>query len=148
LNNPHTHNPGSGDSHTPSNTTGFIYSTYWAAGTEGHRDKSPANGSEQRNAYLSSAVGGSVSTISFEDKEAREQVHTLHGGGIRGRIKGFSRVSRRNLLGRLASINRTVFRVFRRLARIGSSGPLRRLRVFIRYENVVRLLELLGYSIE
>jgi hypothetical protein len=34
------------------------------------------------------------------------------GGGIRDRVTGFSRTSRRNLLRRLASINRSVFRAF------------------------------------
>jgi hypothetical protein len=103
----------SGDTRTPSNTTtGFIYSTYWAAGTEDPIDKTLTKDPNQRNAYLSSAVGGSVSTISFEDKEIRNQVHTRHSG-IRGRIKGFSGVSRRNLLRRLASINRTAFNAFK-----------------------------------
>jgi hypothetical protein len=35
------------------------------------------------------------------------------GGGIRDRVRGFSRTSRRNLLRRLASINRSVFRAFK-----------------------------------
>jgi hypothetical protein len=35
------------------------------------------------------------------------------GGGIRDRVRGFSRTSRRNLLRRLASINRRVFRTHR-----------------------------------
>jgi hypothetical protein len=112
LNNSVIRNPGTGDPHTPSiTTTGFIYSTYSAAGTEGLRDKTIRERSNQRNAYLSSAVGGSLSTISFEDIETRDRTrpHTRHGGGTKGRIKGFSRVSRRNLLRRLASINRTAF---------------------------------------
>jgi hypothetical protein len=112
LNNSDIHNPGTDDTHTPSNTTtGFIYSTYWAADTEGHTDKANTKASNQINAYLSSAVGGSVSTISFEDKETRGRIspHTRHGGGTRGRIRGFSRVSRRTLLRRLGTINRTAF---------------------------------------
>jgi hypothetical protein len=36
-------------------------------------------------------------------------------------------------------------RIYRRLAKMRGSGHLRRLTVFIRYENVVRLLEFLGY---
>ena len=36
-----------------------------------------------------------------------------HGGGIRGRVRGFSRTSRTNLLRRLASINRTAFKAFK-----------------------------------
>jgi hypothetical protein len=35
------------------------------------------------------------------------------GGGIRDRVRGFSRASRRNLLRRLASINRSAFRAFK-----------------------------------
>jgi hypothetical protein len=35
------------------------------------------------------------------------------GGGIRDRVRGFSRTSRRNLLRRLASINRGAFKAFR-----------------------------------
>jgi hypothetical protein len=99
----------------PSNsTTGFIYSTYWAAGTEDHRNKPLTKSPSQSNALLSSAIGGSVSTLSFENIETTNRISPrLHqSGGIRGRIKGFSRVSRRNLLRRLASINRTAFRAF------------------------------------
>jgi hypothetical protein len=36
-------------------------------------------------------------------------------------------------------------RIYRRLAKMRSRGSLRRLTVFIRHENVVRLLEFLGY---
>ena len=39
-------------------------------------------------------------------------------------------------------------RVFRRLARVRCAGHLCRLTVFVRYENVVRLLEFLGYRLE
>jgi hypothetical protein len=39
-------------------------------------------------------------------------------------------------------------RVFRKLARIRSTGSLRRLTVFVRYENVIRLLGFLGYQLE
>jgi hypothetical protein len=39
-------------------------------------------------------------------------------------------------------------RWFRRLAKIKGKRYLRRLKVFIRYENVVRLLEFLGYRWE
>ena len=39
-------------------------------------------------------------------------------------------------------------RVYRRLARRKGTSSLRRLTVFIRYENVVRLLEFLGYRHE
>ena len=39
-------------------------------------------------------------------------------------------------------------RVYRRLAKMRGTGRLRRLTVFVRYENVVRLLEFLGYRQE
>jgi DNA-binding PucR family transcriptional regulator len=63
-------------------------------------------------AYVSSAVGGSLSRLSFEGSEARSRVAAIYGGGIRGSIEGYSRASRRGLLRRLASINRTVFRAY------------------------------------
>jgi hypothetical protein len=66
-------------------------------------------------AYLSSAVGGSVSILSFEDTKTSNQLSppTRRGGGIRDRIRGFSRTSRRNLLRRFASLNRGAFRAFK-----------------------------------
>ena len=36
-------------------------------------------------------------------------------------------------------------RVYRRLAKMRGKGNLHRLTVFVRHENVVRLLEFLGY---
>jgi len=39
-------------------------------------------------------------------------------------------------------------RIYRKLARRNGNGSLRRITVFIRYENVVRLLEFLGYCLE
>jgi len=39
-------------------------------------------------------------------------------------------------------------RIYRKLARKKGSGSLRRITVFVRYENVVRLLEFLGFSLE
>jgi hypothetical protein len=36
-------------------------------------------------------------------------------------------------------------RIYRKLAKMRGRGSLRRLTVFIGYENVVRLLEFLGY---
>ena len=41
-----------------------------------------------------------------------------------------------------------VRRVYRRLAKRKGSSSLRRITVFIRYENVVRLLKFLGYCLE
>jgi hypothetical protein len=39
-------------------------------------------------------------------------------------------------------------RIYRRLAKMRGKGRLHRLTVFIRYENVMRLLEFLGYPQE
>jgi hypothetical protein len=39
-------------------------------------------------------------------------------------------------------------RIYRKLARRKGSGSLRRITVFVKYENVVRLLEFLGYPQE
>ena len=39
-------------------------------------------------------------------------------------------------------------RIYRKLARKNGSGSLCRTTVFVRYENVVRLLEFLGYCLE
>jgi hypothetical protein len=39
-------------------------------------------------------------------------------------------------------------RIYRKLARKKGSGSLRRITVFVRYENVVRLLKFLEYSLE
>jgi hypothetical protein len=98
----------------PTDPTGFIYPTYRAAGTEASRDKPPLKESHQGVAYLSSSVGGSVSTLSFEDTTKNYgSSPSRRGGGIRDRVKGFSRTSRRNLLRRLASINRRAFRAFK-----------------------------------
>src|SRR5918993_5030435 len=99
----------------PTNPTGFIYSSYRAAQTETHRDKPSSKSSHQDVAYLSSSVGGSVSTLSFEDTKTSNRLssHRRLGGGTRDRVRGFSRASRWNLLRRLASINRDTFRAFK-----------------------------------
>jgi hypothetical protein len=99
----------------PTDPTGFIYPTYRAAQTETQRDKPPLKDSHQDVAYLSSAIGGSVSTLSFEDTKTSNRLSPRkhRGGGIRDKVRGFSRASRRNLLLRLASINRRAFRAFK-----------------------------------
>jgi hypothetical protein len=99
----------------PTDPTGFIYSSYRAASTETHTDKPPLKCSHQRSAYVSSAIGGSVSTLSFEDTTIKNRLSPgkQRGGGTRDRVRGFSRESRRNLLRQLASINRTAFRAFK-----------------------------------
>jgi hypothetical protein len=55
-----------------------------------------------------------VSTLSFKDNPTGNRVSTYsrQGGGVRDKIRGFSKASRRNLLRRLAAINRTAFRAF------------------------------------
>ena len=95
----------------PTDPAGFIYPTYRAALAETQRDLPSLKSSHQGVAYVSSSVGGSVSTPSFEDTTPRNHCSppTRRGGGIRARVKGFSRTSRRNLLRRLASINRRAF---------------------------------------
>jgi hypothetical protein len=99
----------------PTDPTGFIYPSYRAAPAETHVDKPPVKGSHQPSAYISSAVGGSVSTLSFEDTATSNQLspRKRRGGGIRAKVRGFSRASRRNLLRRLASINRRAFKAFK-----------------------------------
>jgi hypothetical protein len=93
---------------------GFIYPTYRAAQTETLTDKHSQNSSYKGVAYVSSSVGGSVSTLSFEDTTTKNWLSSHRRcGGIRARVRGFSRASRRNLLRRLASINRRVFRAFK-----------------------------------
>jgi hypothetical protein len=91
---------------------GFNYSTYPTAEVATPKDDLVIKGSNQGEAYLSSAVGGSVSQLSFKDNP-RNHTPSTKGGGIRGKIRGFSRVSRRNLLRKFASINRTAFRAFK-----------------------------------
>src|SRR5215217_6670980 len=99
----------------PADPTGFIYPTYRAAQTETQRDMPSSKSSHQDVAYLSSAVGGSVSTLSFEDTETSNRLNPSRrrSGGIRDKVRGFSRESRTNLLRRLASINRGAFRAFK-----------------------------------
>jgi hypothetical protein len=76
---------------------------------------SSLKGSHQGVAYVSCAVGGSVSTLSLEETITRNQLSPpkRHGRGMRKRVRGFSKESRRNLLRRLASINRRAFRAFK-----------------------------------
>src|SRR5918996_4595968 len=99
----------------PTDPTGFIYPSYRAAQTEIQRDMPSLESSHQGIAYVSSSVGGSVSTLSFEESITKNQLGLpkRHGRGTRDRIRGFSRASRRNLLLRLASINRSAFKAFK-----------------------------------
>jgi hypothetical protein len=93
----------------PTNHPGFIYPSYRAAQKETLTDKQSQNTSHPGVAHVSSSVGGSVSTLSFEETTTKNQLGPpkRHGRGTRDRIRGFSRASRRNLLLRLASINRS-----------------------------------------
>jgi hypothetical protein len=114
LNNSNTYNPVTDDlQNPPNNPTEFIYSTYSAAEREDHRDKPVTKGSNQEEAYVSSTIGGSLSQISFQGNDTRNRTCTTHVGGIKGKVRGFSRVSRRNLLRRFASINRVAFRSYK-----------------------------------
>ena len=99
----------------PTDPPGFIYPTYRAAPRETQRAKPPLKSPHQGVAYVSSSEGGSVSTLSFEDTTTKNQLRpsTHRGGGIRDKVRGFSRESRRNLLLRLASINRRAFNAFK-----------------------------------
>jgi hypothetical protein len=99
----------------PTDPTGFIYPTYRAAQTETHRDKPSSESPCQGVAYVSSSVGGCVSTLSFEDTTIKNRLRPSKGlgGGTRDKVRGFSRASRTNLLRRLASINRRAFREFK-----------------------------------
>jgi hypothetical protein len=99
----------------PTDPTGFIYSSYRAAQTQTHRDMPSLECPHQGVAYVSSSVGGSVSTLSFEDTTTKNRLRPSRrrGIGIRDSVRGFSRTSRRNLLRRLASINRRAFKSFR-----------------------------------
>jgi hypothetical protein len=116
MNNLDTNSPNpSGLQESSENPEGFIpYSTYSAVRRETHT-YTPFLQPNQRNASVSFAIGGSVATVSFEDTKIgnRQGSSSSHrGGGIRGKIRGFSRGSRRNLLRRLAAINRSAFRSF------------------------------------
>jgi hypothetical protein len=99
----------------PTDPTGFIYPSYQAAQTETLTDKHSLNSSHQGVAYVSSSVGGSLSTLSFEDNKTSNRLSPRKhcGRGIRERVQGFSSASRTNLLRRLASINRSAFRAFK-----------------------------------
>jgi hypothetical protein len=99
----------------PTDPIVFIYPSYRAAQTETQRDKPSSKSSHQAVTYLSSAVGGSISTLSFEDTKPSNRLssHRRLGGGTRDKVRGFSRESRTNLLRRLASINRRAFRTFK-----------------------------------
>jgi hypothetical protein len=75
-------------------------------------------------AYVSSAVGGSVSQVSLGDNVIGSSLATTPSRGTKGKIRGFSRGSRKNLLTRMASIDRTAFRAYKgHLISIGLTYP-------------------------
>jgi hypothetical protein len=73
----------------PTDPTGFIYPSYRAAQTGTQRDMPSLESPHQGVAYLSSSVGGSVSTLSFEDATLRNYgcPPMRRGGGIRDRVR-------------------------------------------------------------
>jgi hypothetical protein len=71
----------------PTDPTGFIYPTYRAAPTETQMHKHCLDSSHQGAAYVSSAVGGSVSTLSFEEAKASNQLR----GSVNRRVAYVSR---------------------------------------------------------
>src|SRR5918994_4940071 len=85
-----------------------MYPTYPAAGSDPPKMK-PSN---QQYAYVSSAVGGSLSQVFLGDNPT-SRVVTTHSRGIRVKIRGFSRASRTTFLKKLASIYRPVFRAYK-----------------------------------
>jgi hypothetical protein len=106
----------SGLQQSSENHTGFIpYSTYSAVREETQTYNSLLPPTHEGDASVSFAVGGSVSTVSFGDSNTgnRQSRTSRHrGGGIWGKVRGFSRGSRRNLLRLLAAVNRKAFRAF------------------------------------
>jgi hypothetical protein len=97
----------------PEDPLGFIYSTYSAATSDNREDNCVNKRSNQEEAYVSSTIGGSLSRISFQVSEGRNRPVPTYRGGIKGRVRGFSRISRRNLLRKFASINRIAFRSYK-----------------------------------
>lgn len=99
----------------PTDPVGFIYGSYRAARTHTQGDRPYLEGSHRGVAHVSSSVGGSVSTVSFEGTANRSgpSHHARRGGGTRDKVRGFSKASRRNLLRRLSSIDRGAFRAFK-----------------------------------
>jgi hypothetical protein len=107
--NPNAHNPDPDGAQSPSEyPIGFIFGTYSAAKEDYPKAKSLSNSPNQAYAYLSSTIGGSTSIVSFEGTQKEDRVRPpSSGGGIRGKITGLSKASRRNLLRLLASIDYT-----------------------------------------
>ncbi len=82
--------------------------------TSGDGDVLLSIASDSGGPHVSYAVGGALSTLSFEDGLPEEPTfrRARRGGGPRGRVRGFSRASRLRLQRRQAQIDRTAFRGF------------------------------------
>jgi hypothetical protein len=79
---------------------------------------------EPQYSYVSSAVGGSLSQVSLGEHMRKSRVVATYSRGLRRKIRGFPKASRRNLLSRMASINRTVFRAYKgRVISLGLTYP-------------------------
>jgi hypothetical protein len=112
LSNSCSHHPDSDSVKNPSEgPRGFIFGTYSAAKEDLPEDKPLTKRTDQEHAYLSSTVGGSFSTLSFEDTHKGNRVSPSRncGGGIRGKVTEFSGASRLTFLRCLASIDYTAF---------------------------------------
>lgn len=95
----------------PDGAPGLDYDAYRAAGGEGPTGKSFMNETGRGKASVAYHRGGSLSCVSFEEdrEHGRETPGPHRGGGVRGRVNGLSRASRRNLLRRFAMIDRHAF---------------------------------------
>jgi hypothetical protein len=115
LRTPHTNPPKSPPGFSYGSYSAVTYHSYSAVSGETQALTPSLQQLHHRDTSVTYAVGGSVSSVSFDDEIGTRRVGTprrRRGGGIRGKVRGFSRVSRRNLLRRLAAINRTAFRAF------------------------------------
>jgi hypothetical protein len=109
-----------------------------------------------------SSIGSRIRQADSTPGEQNDEVmQTPHGGGWpeefpeglqTGRIWGIWNEELLPVRWETAEVNlRDAFkirRIYRKLAKRRGSGSLRRITVFVRHENVVRLLALLGYCLE
>jgi hypothetical protein len=74
----------------PTDPAGFIYPSYRAADSVPRRDDCSLEPPHRGLARVSTAVGGSLFTLSFEDTTSkhRRPPTTRRGGGIRGKVMG------------------------------------------------------------
>jgi hypothetical protein len=94
MNNPYEHDPVPDDLQEASeNRTGFIYTTYSAVSEEPPSYTPFLQPTDERAASVSYVVGGSVSTVSFDEgkvENRQSRARGRPGGGIRGRVRGGS----------------------------------------------------------